>query len=359
MLVSHRRNKILGTVSESLEFQGALGDACPLRHDLNPKLGICSDTGQLLDLNLDLAGLCRRNTIIYSDSLSCARAQPRFLGCAKSNMTACNAAPSHRFFTGPGSSRNRLRMVSTLDGPTLWPGRPAHNAARQQRGSYTFHLCRRNDRPLSSETVCRRICCWAWGRLEKRFFAAPAIFPTTSSNDRPYSRPCNMRTEKSPCPSGQRVTKRKRPPPFSTGNRQGIQHGCVQSLEASLPRQSAIHKFELSLSSTPAGRTPSVVLMMALMVACTHPPRLRASPVRDRRLYVCAYSALPSLDRARRVQGLRRTLELCRESRVRCCCSCESSPPDAFLFVGLITNSLQTGFSDLAHRVAGKGLLRA
>jgi hypothetical protein len=31
----------------------------------------------------------------------------------------------------------------------------------------------------------------------------------------------------------------------------------------------------------------------------------------------------------------------------------------AFLFVGLITNSLQTGFSGLPHTIAGKGLLRA
>ena len=63
-----------------------------------------------------------------------------------------------------------------------------------------------------------------------------------------------------------------------------------------------------------------------------------------------------SSDRARRVQGLRRTLGLCA---IGAAMPAKRRPPDAFLFVGVITNSLQTDFSDLTHRVAGMGLLQA
>jgi hypothetical protein len=65
---------------------------------------------------------------------------------------------------------------------------------------------------------------------------------------------------------------------------------------------------------------------------------------RDRRLCVCTYFSTPSLDRVRHVQGRGRTLKLYRESRVRCCCSCESSPQTLSFLSALLPTGCRQAF---------------
>ncbi len=120
-------------------------------------------------------------------------------------MTACNAAPSHR------SSQLRALLETGCEWfprrhPKLWPGRPAHNAARQQRGSYTFHLCRRMIGHSKAKQFVAYLLLGQGPTRETILYAA--ILPRLLY-DCPYSRPYNTQTEKSPCPSGQLSPKEK------------------------------------------------------------------------------------------------------------------------------------------------------
>jgi hypothetical protein len=161
-------------------------------------------------------------------------------------MAACNAAPSRR------SSQLRALLETGCEWfrrrhPTLWLGRPAHSAARQQGGSCTFHLCRRMIAHSQAKQFVAYLLLGQGPTRETILYAA--ILPRLLY-DCPYSRPYNARTEKSPCPSGQLPPKEKRPAcskPLRLAPQRSVTDRSGQSLHRTTPASARPPLFRVSL----------------------------------------------------------------------------------------------------------------